>query len=103
MRAIVENRARCLSCGIELVSRHRHDYRECLCGSLSVDGGVDYLARGYRDEDGFEELSVWVVVPCDRCGRTEDEWWCDCRLNGEHRDELPERPIEQGGDDDGVS
>ena len=45
-------------CGDVLTSEYRHDYRECSCGNLSVDGGHDYLSRGYREsEDSFEELS----------------------------------------------
>lgn len=53
------NKARCLKCGQTLVSQHRHDYKTCRCGNLSVDGGPAYIKRGFRDgEDSFEELST---------------------------------------------
>jgi len=31
---------RCNNCGDVIYSRHRHDYRECSCASVAVDGGI---------------------------------------------------------------
>jgi len=42
---IVQNAATCLSCGDFIVSKHRHDFVECTCGAIAVDGGQDYLRR----------------------------------------------------------
>lgn len=42
---IVENTVVCLSCGDKIVSKHRHDFVTCTCGSISVDGGQEYLRR----------------------------------------------------------
>ena len=56
-RVIVRNRAKCLVCGEILESRHRHDYKTCSCGGLSVDGGRDYISRAFREEGCFEELA----------------------------------------------
>ena len=42
---IVENTVVCLSCGDKIVSKHRHDFVTCTCGSVSVDGGQEYLRR----------------------------------------------------------
>lgn len=42
---ILRNSARCLHCGDEVESTHRHDFRTCGCGELSVDGGHDYIRR----------------------------------------------------------
>jgi len=57
---ILKNAVRCKKCGVVLESKHRHDYRECGCGTM-VDGGHDYLRRGWRGdgaaEDSYEELS----------------------------------------------
>lgn len=42
---ILRNSARCLQCGDEVESTHRHDFRTCRCGKLGVDGGHDYIRR----------------------------------------------------------
>jgi hypothetical protein len=42
---IVENAAVCLSCGDKIFSRHRHDFVNCTCGAIWVDGGQEYLRR----------------------------------------------------------
>jgi len=56
---LVVNRAKCLECGDEIQSNHRHDYVFCSCGSLSVDGGSEYLKRSWNDKTVFEELSLY--------------------------------------------
>ena len=42
---IVQNAVLCLSCGDKIVSKHRHDFVECTCGAVAVDGGQEYLRR----------------------------------------------------------
>ncbi len=58
------NAARCLDCGDVLVSRFRHDYKECSCGNLMVDGGNDYCRRGWKQESRIEEIRNWPL-PAD--------------------------------------
>lgn len=58
MSKILRNAARCKKCGDIIVSTYRHDFCECSCGAIFVDGGVDYCRRGGNPED-FEE---WIVV-----------------------------------------
>lgn len=55
---IIKNAAKCLKCGETIESKHRHDFVSCSCGNLFVDGGKDYLHRGYIDESMVQELSV---------------------------------------------
>lgn len=58
---IVRNSAKCLTCGDEIESRHRHDYVTCSCGALSVDGGTSYLRRVLREEghgNGVQDTSI---------------------------------------------
>lgn len=55
---IVRNSARCLGCGDEIVSEHRHALRTCKCGALSVDGGLDYRRRPYKSEIGWTDTSI---------------------------------------------
>lgn len=42
---IIQNAVTCLGCGDFIVSKHRHDFVTCTCGSISVDGGQSYLRR----------------------------------------------------------
>jgi len=42
---ILSNQVMCLECGDEPFSAHRHDFRPCKCGAVSVDGGMEYLRR----------------------------------------------------------
>ncbi len=39
-------------------STYRHDFVTCSCGCCSVDGGHDYLRRGFMNsKNDYEELS----------------------------------------------
>lgn len=42
---IIANKAKCSICGDIIQSLHRHDFRSCSCGEISVDGGHSYLRR----------------------------------------------------------
>jgi len=56
---IIENKAKCLKCGDVIESIDRHDYVQCSCGNISVDGGKDYLKRSYRDGiDTWIDMSI---------------------------------------------
>lgn len=54
---ITRNAARCLGCETVVESRHRHDFETCMCGALSVDGGLDYNKRVFDPGVKWEELS----------------------------------------------
>lgn len=55
---ILENRAKCLLCN-DLLVEYYNDMRTCKCGSLSIDGGRDYLKRYYVNFDDYEERSIF--------------------------------------------
>lgn len=56
------NAARCGACGTVLYSRFRHDYKECPCRNLMVDGGSAYIRRGWKDGGPpNEEIESWPV------------------------------------------
>jgi hypothetical protein len=57
MQTITRNAARCLLCGDVIESKYRHDFVECSCGEIFVDGGKDYLRRGAKDFDNFIDMS----------------------------------------------
>lgn len=42
---IIQNAVICNKCDDFIVSKHRHDFVECKCGNIAVDGGQEYLRR----------------------------------------------------------
>lgn len=61
-RQILVNRAKCTKCNDILNSRYRNHCVSCSCGSIYVDGGLDYLKRG-GELCAFEEMAVYSDVP----------------------------------------
>lgn len=62
--AILKNRARCKKCDDVVESVHRHDWKQCKCGAIFVDGGKDYIRRGWDGgsaDEVIEELSEFDV------------------------------------------
>jgi len=51
---ILQNQIRCNKCGDEPFSKYRHDYVPCKCGSVAVDGGMDYFRRTGNKNDYVE-------------------------------------------------
>ncbi len=55
---ILHNKIRCNHCGDVIESEYRHDFKSCRCGLVSIDGGHDYLRRGFtKSPDDYTELS----------------------------------------------
>lgn len=42
---IIQNAVICNKCETLIFSAHRHDFVECPCGNIAVDGGQEYLRR----------------------------------------------------------
>lgn len=59
---IVVNKVRCRKCGDIIESKSVHDFVTCKCGTVSVDGGHDYIKRCVPNAEGdfFEELSEFA-------------------------------------------
>jgi hypothetical protein len=69
MRKIRKNAIQCVHCGDVIESRHRHDFVTCSCGCCSVDGGTDYLRRGFvNSRDDFIDLSEFDDEGSDESG-----------------------------------
>lgn len=65
MQKIVRNMIKCNRCGDIIESTYRHEFVSCICGCCSVDGGTDYLRRGFiNSEEDFTELSVYEDTLC---------------------------------------
>lgn len=64
MRKIKRNAIKCNHCGDVIESTHVHDYKECSCGTVAVDGGKQYCKRCFKNSpDDFEDLIEWEEVP----------------------------------------
>lgn len=60
MRRIKRNAARCKLCGDIIESAFRHHFVTCSCGNLSVDGGTDYIRRGFANgQDSYEDMNEY--------------------------------------------
>lgn len=70
---IIRNRIRCKKCGDIIESKFTHDYKECSCKRCFVDGGHEYLRRGFIEKGDFEELSEIIIekegMKCPQCNR----------------------------------
>lgn len=65
MKKLKVNKIKCLSCGDIIESKSAHDYKECKCGKVAVDGGLEYASRNFPKwppEDWFEDLSEYDEV-----------------------------------------
>jgi hypothetical protein len=45
-RVVLVNKCQCAQCKDVIESKYRHDFVQCMCGSIFTDGGTDYLRRG---------------------------------------------------------
>jgi hypothetical protein len=59
---IICNSARCRKCGTCIESKSVHDWVQCKCGAIFVDGGKEYIRQGGNRED-FEDTSIIKEVP----------------------------------------
>lgn len=63
---ILSNQAKCLKCGDEPYSAYTHDFKCCKCYNLFVDGGIDYIRQGARDEGKYMSLNITLDdLPCE--------------------------------------
>jgi hypothetical protein len=63
--AILRNSATCGNCGDMIKSVHRHDFVQCSCKSIGVDGGVTYLRHINPNSEYFIDTSVMVEITDD--------------------------------------
>lgn len=54
---IISNKIRCNICGDTIESKNTHDFIRCSCGRCFVDGGHEYLRRGFKFKTDYTELS----------------------------------------------
>lgn len=62
MKGIVVNKIKCNHCGDVIESTGVHDLKWCKCGTVFVDGGHDYLRRGFKNSPSdYTDLSIREV------------------------------------------
>jgi hypothetical protein len=73
---IVSNKAKCKTCGDVIESKHVHDYVNCKCGAIAVDGGKDYLKRAGILDDIIElsETRIFTEYEFDDFIKTRDKY-----------------------------
>lgn len=71
---LLRSQLRCPKCHDLISSIHRHDFRTCECGALSLDGGRDYLRVMASDE-------VMALMTDDEERAKID---CSISISGEH-------------------
>ena len=62
MKKLKRNRAKCHLCDDIIESKSVHDFVECRCGSIFVDGGLEYQRAGAADFCLFEDLSEYEEI-----------------------------------------
>ena len=83
---ILVNQIECVKCGDKPYSAHRHAFRACRCGAVSVDGGMEYLRR-VGDPNDYVDLSIVIsedvfqscikaLIWCDELGRNNLDRLC---------------------------
>lgn len=68
---IVTNKIRCKKCGDIIESKYRHDYKECKCGAVAVDGGHDYIRR-IGEQNDYEELSETKEIEFEKQNENQE-------------------------------
>lgn len=58
MRRILVNKVRCKKCNDIIESKHTHDIKKCLCGSIFIDRGTDYQRFGWGINQNEEKSDI---------------------------------------------
>lgn len=60
-KRIIHNRIQCKKCNQVIESKYRHEFVLCKCGTVGIDGGLDYIRRiGNRND--YIELSIFLEL-----------------------------------------
>ena len=59
-RRLIRNAIQCIVCRDVIESKHTHDFKWCKCGTVAIDGGLDYAKRSFKNSpNDFIDLSEW--------------------------------------------
>lgn len=76
-KIILCNMVECNRCGDIIESKHVHDFVRCSCQSVYVDGGNEYLRRGWMDDLDYTELSLVFLAEEQRVVEEKAPWDMD--------------------------
>ena len=63
----------CKHCGTRIYSKHRHDYVNCKCGKVAIDGGRDYTKTTYPGGDYSDHfMFIDIDLPATYSSYTSD-------------------------------
>ena len=62
MKKIIVNKAKCKKCGDIIESKEVNDFKRCTCGSIAVDGGLEYIKRVGNKDDIIELSKIENIV-----------------------------------------
>jgi len=65
-KRLIRNIIECVACGDVIESVHRHDFKTCKCGSVSIYGGKSYqrwLWPSGAPHEWIRDRSVWEELP----------------------------------------
>lgn len=58
MKKLVRNAIQCTHCKDIIESKYTHDWKQCSCGKIYIDGGLSYSRIGGERED-FIDLAEY--------------------------------------------
>ncbi len=62
-KKLVRNVIQCNHCGDVIESKYTHDFKSCKCKTVSVDGGLSYARRCFKNStDDYTDLSEWEEI-----------------------------------------
>jgi len=59
MKKLLRSILKCNICGDIIESKHRHDWVQCKCGRVFIDGGISYQRVGFQEMTDFTDISEW--------------------------------------------
>ena len=65
MRKIIRNAIKFKHCGDVIKSTYCHNFVTCSCGRCSVDGGLDYLRRCFKNSEEEYFIDFSEVIETD--------------------------------------
>lgn len=61
---LIRNAVRCKRCNVVIESKSTHQFVQCACRAVGVDGGLDY-DRVSGDRIDYECLQLWLITKRD--------------------------------------
>lgn len=60
MLKLLKNAASCRKCNTLLESKSKNDIKKCVCGNVTIEGGLEYARFLVKDAEYWEPLHDWL-------------------------------------------